>query len=121
MGDAETIGDLGSIVYVPPGATSAGTSCGGAVVVELQRGADDLEALLDEPCRGYGRIDPTRHRHDDAMTGRITRKVEVRCAHNAPSKPICQKSASEGEYGATVGETGLGQPGLSTVLRARYG
>ena len=42
MGDAETIGDLGSIVYVPPGATSAGTSSGTAVVVELQRDADDL-------------------------------------------------------------------------------
>jgi hypothetical protein len=29
--------------------------------------------------------------------------------------------ASGGEYGATVGETRLGQPGLSTVLRARFG
>src|SRR5215469_3998355 len=94
MGDAEMIGDLGGIVYVPPGTTSAGTSCGGAVVVELQRGADDLEALLDEQCRGYGRVDPTRHRYDDAMTGRITGKVEVRCAHEAASRPICQKSAS---------------------------
>jgi hypothetical protein len=31
------------------------------------------------------------------------------------------RGRAEGEYGATVGETGLGQPGLSTVLRARYG
>jgi len=94
MGDAETIGDLGGIVYVPPSATSAGTPRCGAVVVELQRGADDLEALLDEQCRGYGRVDATRHRYDDAMTGRITGKVEVRCAHEAASRPICQKSAS---------------------------
>ena len=28
---------------------------------------------------------------------------------------------AEGEYGATVGETGSGKPGLSTVLRARFG
>jgi hypothetical protein len=28
---------------------------------------------------------------------------------------------AEGKYGATVGETGLGKPGLSTVLRARHG
>src|SRR6516162_5867021 len=28
---------------------------------------------------------------------------------------------AEGEYGATVGETGSGKPVLSTVLRARFG
>src|SRR5438477_11917885 len=94
MRDAELPGDARRVVDVTPGAAGGFAPYCGAVVVKLQGDADDLDALLDQQCCSYGRIDPARHRHDDAMVGRIAGELEIRRDHGRASKPICQKSAS---------------------------
>jgi hypothetical protein len=62
----------------------------GAVVVKLQRDADDLEALLDQQSRSHRRIDATRHRDDDAVVGGVSSEdwfLEPRACH--PNSNCC--------------------------------
>ncbi len=53
MGDAEPLGDARGVVDVLPGAAGALARDSGAVVVKLQRNADDLEAALGQHGRGH--------------------------------------------------------------------
>ena len=97
MRDAEPVGDARGIVDILAGAAGALAADGGAMVVELQGDADDLEAALDQQRRRHRGIDAARHRHDDAAIGRVAGKIEVLCNHGDASRPICQKSASSRE------------------------
>jgi hypothetical protein len=69
MRDAEAVGDAPCVADVLAGTTCPLTPDRGAVVVKLQRDADDLEAPLDQQSRSHRRIDPTRHRDDNAVVG----------------------------------------------------
>jgi hypothetical protein len=53
MGDADAIGDAAGVVDVLPGAAGALAACGGAVVIELQRHADDVVAFIGEQRRRH--------------------------------------------------------------------
>src|SRR5207244_3588308 len=64
------------------------------MVVKLQGDADDFKAALDQERRGHRRINPARHRDDDAMVSRIAGEVEIDRDHGSASSPICQNSAS---------------------------
>ena len=70
MRNAEPRGDVPRIVDVLPRAARALAMRRFAVVVELHRDADDVVALESEHRRHDGRIDPARHRDDDAGFGR---------------------------------------------------
>ena len=61
MRDADRLGDAAGIVDVLAGAAGALAMGGGAVIVELQRDADDIVALALEQGRDDGRIDAARH------------------------------------------------------------
>jgi hypothetical protein len=77
MSDAEMLSDAGGVVDISPGAAGACAPRGSSVVVKLQRYANDLEALLDEQRGRHRRVDPARHRYDNPMAGRVTRKIEI--------------------------------------------
>jgi hypothetical protein len=47
------------------------------MVIKLQRHADDVVTLSLEKPGDHGRIDATRHRHDDAGPFRTTGKVKT--------------------------------------------
>ena len=64
------LGDPPRVVNVAPGAAGALPACGRAVVVELQRDADDVVALFGQHRRHDRAVDTPRHRDDDA---RVTR------------------------------------------------
>ena len=72
--DAKPIGDGARILDVAAGTACALAAGGRAVVVELERDADDLVAGLGEQCRGHRAVDAARHGDDDAA-GR--RQVEI--------------------------------------------
>ena len=74
--DAERLGDPARVVDVLAGAAGALAMGRGAVVVELERDADDVVALLREERRDHGRVDAARHRDDDARVGRRLRQIE---------------------------------------------
>src|SRR5579864_704262 len=66
MRDAERLGDTRRVVDVLAGAACALAAGGLAVVVELERDADDVATALDQQ-RGHGRaVDAARHGDDDA-------------------------------------------------------
>ena len=102
MGNAEALGDAGGVVDVAPGTAGAVAPCGGAMVVELQRNADDFKPALDQQGRGHRRVDPAGHRDDHPVAGRVARQIEVWQAHDCASNPICQKSASSRAAAAKV-------------------
>ena len=64
--EAARIGHAAGIVDVLAGAAGFGFRGGRAVIVELQRYADDVVAVLVQQARGDGGIDPARHAHDPA-------------------------------------------------------
>ena len=70
MGDVEPRGDVPGVVDILPGAARALAMCRFAVVVKLHRDADHVIALGGEQRRRDRRIDPARHRDDDAGVGR---------------------------------------------------
>ena len=63
---ADRIGDAARVVNVLSGAARARLVHRRAVVIELQRDADDVVALARQHRRDDGRIHPARHRRDDA-------------------------------------------------------
>src|SRR5207248_11442398 len=65
--DAELGGDAGRVAYILPGAARALFADRRAVIIELQRDADDVEPRLGEKRRRDRRIHPARHRDDDAV------------------------------------------------------
>jgi hypothetical protein len=66
MRNAERLGDAARVGDVLAGATGADTMRRGAVVVELQRHADDIVALALQQAGNDRRIDAARHRDNDA-------------------------------------------------------
>ncbi len=66
MGNAEPRGDVARVVDVLTGAAGAFAMRRRAVVVELQRHADDIVALGGQKRRDDRGIDPARHGDDDA-------------------------------------------------------
>ena len=71
----QDIGDARRVADVLAGTTRTLASDCGAMVVKLQRDADDLETPLDQQSRGYRRIDAARHRDNDAVVGRVSGEV----------------------------------------------
>ncbi len=79
MRDAQPLGDARGVMDVLPGAACALLRQGRAVVVELQRDADDVEPLLDQQRRGHRAVDAAGHGDDDAAVAR--RLVEAKGVH----------------------------------------
>src|SRR5713226_2208554 len=77
MGDAETLCDAPGIGDVLASAARALAPRSRAMVVELQRDADDLKAALHQQGRRHRRINPARHRDDHAMVSRTAGEVEI--------------------------------------------
>src|SRR5690606_30754263 len=81
MGDAERRGDAARIMNILAGTAASLASRRDAVIVELERNADDIVALSLEQGRDDRRVDTARHGHDDS-TPRATRRgpaVRWRC------------------------------------------
>ena len=77
MRDADARGDGARVMDVAPGAAGALAVRGRAMVVELQRHADDVVALgLEQRGRDRG-VDAARHRDDDARVLRTALRVEA--------------------------------------------
>ena len=69
MGKSHLFGHPAGIMNIQPGAAGALLGQGRAVVVKLQRDADDVIALLGQ-LRGHDRaVDAARHRHHHAGVG----------------------------------------------------
>ena len=66
MRDAQRLGDAPGIGNVPAGAAGAAAVGGGAVVVELQRHADDVVAFALQQAGDHGGVDTAGHGDDDA-------------------------------------------------------
>src|SRR5690606_73143 len=77
MRNAESLGDPARVVYVLAGATGAGTVHGGAMVVKLERDADDIVAFALEKAGHDGRVHAAGHRHDDTGVFWSSRKVKT--------------------------------------------
>ncbi len=76
MGNAEGLGHAARIVDVAAGAAGALPVGRGAVVVELERDADDVVALALQQAGHHRGIDAARHGDDDARLVRRLRKIE---------------------------------------------
>ena len=76
MRDAERLGDPAGIVDILAGAAGALAVRRGAVIVELQRDADHIVALVLQEGGHDGGIDAARHGDDDARCGGIAGKTE---------------------------------------------
>ncbi len=83
--DADALGDGARIVDVLPRAAGALAMGRRAMVVELQRHADDVIALALEERRRHRRIHAARHRHDDAGVLRLAGKIETVQGHATTS------------------------------------
>ena len=70
-------GDRAGIMNIAAGATGAFAVGRRAVVVELERDADDVIAGVCQKRRGHRGIDPPRHRDDDARVGRPSSDIET--------------------------------------------
>src|SRR5262249_50880298 len=77
MRNADIGGDPAGIVDVAAGAAGALAMGRLAVVVELQRDADDVVAFGLEQRGGHRRVDAARHGDDDARVLRRARKIET--------------------------------------------
>ena len=77
MRNAERLGDAPRIGDILAGAARAGAMGGRAVIVELQRHADDVIAFALQEAGDDREIDAARHRHDDAGLFGPSRKVEA--------------------------------------------
>src|SRR6266849_10030339 len=88
MGNAYALRDRARIMDVLPGATGAGAMDGGAVVIELERHADDVITLRLEQRRGDRGINSARHGDDHAGVLRATFDIEA-VEHRAPVRLKC--------------------------------
>ena len=77
MRNADPLGDRAGVVDVLPGAAGALAMGGGAVVVELQRDADDVVAFGLQQRRRHRRIDAAGHRDDDTGVLRPAGQIEA--------------------------------------------
>ena len=84
MRDAEALGDARRVAHILPGAARALFAARRTVVIELQRDADDLEPGAREQGRGHRRIDPARHRDDDAVVARGAGEIDISERHQGP-------------------------------------
>jgi hypothetical protein len=66
MRDVERVGDPAGIVDVLPGAAGAAAAGRGAVVVELQRGADDVMPLLAQQAGDDAAVHAAGHGDQDS-------------------------------------------------------
>ena len=69
MGNPEGSGDARGVVDILPGAAGALAAGRLAVIVELQRDADHVVALLDHEAGGGGTVDAARHGDDHPRAG----------------------------------------------------
>ena len=76
MGNAERFADAARIVDVLAGAAGAGAVDGGAMIVELQRDAEDVIAFALQQPGHDGGVDPARHGDDDARIFRLLVKIQ---------------------------------------------
>src|SRR3954454_5148360 len=77
MGDSDPLGDVASIVDVLSGAAGALAVCGRAVIVKLQRDANDIVALgLQQRSRHRG-VDAAGHRDDHSCVLRTALEIET--------------------------------------------
>src|SRR5215831_3249644 len=77
MGNPDPLRDRARVIDVLPGAASALAVARSTVVVELQRHADDIEALGLEQGRRHRGIDAAGHGDDDAGIARGAFKIEA--------------------------------------------
>jgi hypothetical protein len=75
--NADTLGDPAGVMDILAGAARALAMGGGAVVVELQRDADDIVALGDEQRGGDRGIDAARHGDHHARVLRPAFDIEA--------------------------------------------
>ena len=102
VGNAEVLGDAAGIVDVAAGAAGAGAMSRLAVVVELQRHADNVVAGLGQQRRDDGRVDAAGHGDDDAGVGRRGVRGEAVEVH----RPVAFWGAAHRRAGSRIGETG---------------
>ena len=74
MRNADALGDRAGVVDIAAGAAGALAVGRRAVVVKLQRDADDIVAGVGQQRGGDRGIDAARHRDDDARVGRPARR-----------------------------------------------
>ncbi len=77
MGNAEARRDLAGVMDVLARAAGALAMRRLAVIVELQRHADDVIALVAEQRGDDARVHAARHRHDDAGVARRLGQIEA--------------------------------------------
>src|SRR5580658_2554347 len=76
MRNADARGHRAGVMDVAPGAAGTLAVSRRAMVVELQRDADDVVTGLRQQCRGDRRIDAARHGDNDARVGGPALKIE---------------------------------------------
>ena len=77
MRNAQRFGNATGVVYVLSGAARTGAMGGRAVVVELQRHADDVIAFALQDAGDHRRVDAARHGDDDAGFFGAAGKIEA--------------------------------------------
>ena len=75
--DAERLGDAPRVGDVLPGAARSGAMSRGAVIVELQRHADDVVAFALQHARHDRRIDAAGHGDDDPRLFWAGREIQA--------------------------------------------
>ena len=78
MRDAKLRGDTRRVAHILTGAARALAPVRRAVIVKLQGDADDIKPGTRQQGRGQRRVDPARHRDDNAVVGRVSRQVDIR-------------------------------------------
>ncbi len=99
MRDAQTLGHLAGIMDILPGAAGALARDGGAVVVKLQRDADDLITLAGQQAGHHRGIHAARHRHHHAGGGGGLRETERIKSGRSHDVYICLASENAGHGG----------------------
>ena len=77
MGNAEPFGDAAGVFDILTGAAGAGPVGGRAMIVELQRHADDIVALALQKTGDDGGIHASGHGDDDARLLGSSRQIEA--------------------------------------------
>ena len=77
MRNADALGDRARVVDIAAGATGALAVGRRAMIVELERDADDVVAGIGQQRRGDRGIDAARHGDDDARVGRPSLDIET--------------------------------------------
>jgi hypothetical protein len=88
MRNAERLADAAGIVDILAGAAGAGAVDGGAMIVELQRDAENVVALPLQDAGHHGAVDAARHGNDDARIFRLRSKSRLFTASNPAFRSI---------------------------------